>query len=280
MTVETAGDQLMAAGPGPKPGQQSSRAAPTRVPWARVFRGEPVQIREVRHWIQGLLPACDALDELLPLVSELCTNAIKHTRSGLPGGWFGVHVMWAQTFIRVTVMDHGSASEPVVKRALLDDMSGAGSVDACEDLGGRGLLIVENMSAAWGTGGNAYGRFVWFDIRWPRLGPLEPESGGNPAELEWLRQRHPEISIWFGRLGKRYFAMLPRTAGNDELVEDSTAIGLDRRLEARRAASCDAPQPGDFFPSTAAPTMPDRSASPEQARPYIRAEPMLRADTS
>lgn len=250
MTVATA-SELMETGTGPRAEQPSPHAARRRVPWTRIFAGEAEQISEARHWIQRLLPVCGALDDVTVLVSELATNAIKHTGSGLPGGWFRIDVTWAETFVRVVVTDHGSDSEPVVRDTGTgaddspdggetpdgEDPDGEYGWTAYEDPGGRGLAMVERLADAWGTGGDHLGRFVWFDARWPEDAlPLPPEPKDNPAELKRLQDRYPQAQIWYGTRTRTYCALV-RTAGADELMEDPSATGMDRKLREREEAA-------------------------------------------
>src|SRR5882724_3475105 len=101
--------------------------------WSRDFPGEPPRVGQARSWVAGLLPACDALDDLLIFASELATNAVTHTRSGQPGGRFTVEVTWSPQSARVVVGDQGSHEVPV---------SAAGNGNRAADLeSGRGLLL-------------------------------------------------------------------------------------------------------------------------------------------
>ena len=75
--------------------------------WSRDFPGGRDQVGEARHWIGNLLPECDGLDDFLLLASELCSNAVVHTRSGQAGGRFSVDVEWTPTLARVVVGDQG-----------------------------------------------------------------------------------------------------------------------------------------------------------------------------
>src|SRR5260370_12069123 len=91
--------------------QATTRSALPRG-WARDFPGEPPQVREVRAWMEGILPACGPLDDLLVIASELAANAVTHTRSGDPGGRFTVDVTWTPDFARVVAGDQGSDEVP------------------------------------------------------------------------------------------------------------------------------------------------------------------------
>jgi anti-sigma regulatory factor (Ser/Thr protein kinase) len=106
--------------------------------------------RLARWWLADLLRR-ERLDhelhDLLVMVSELATNAVKHARSG-----FAVAVHADDRRIRVEVSD-ASDSVPQVQWVP----AGATS--------GRGLLIVETLSDGWGViASEGGGKSVWFEI--------------------------------------------------------------------------------------------------------------------
>jgi anti-sigma regulatory factor (Ser/Thr protein kinase) len=96
---------------------------------------------------------------------ELGTNAVRHTASG-SGGHFVVEVTSWMRMTRVTVYDGGGLKSPRVTENVLS-----------ED--GRGLLMVNALSAHMGVGGNAQGRVVWADIPWT----ASERPVGGPAPL-------------------------------------------------------------------------------------------------
>ncbi|HEY0717329.1 MAG TPA: ATP-binding protein, partial [Streptosporangiaceae bacterium] len=114
--------------------------------WQRLFRGQEGELRQVREWLTGLLPDGPARDDLISVAAELATNAIQHTASG-NGGWFSVEVAFLPPVVRVAVTDEGASSAP---RLTEDPFSEHG----------RGLLIVNALSAASGVCGTARGRTV------------------------------------------------------------------------------------------------------------------------
>jgi serine/threonine-protein kinase RsbW len=153
--------------------------------WSRVFSGEPAQLRMMRRWIRDLLPPCPALDDLVSVVDELAVNALAHTASG-HGGWFSVEVLLTHDLVRVVVGDQGSPTEPHV----IHDLQGEG---------GRGLLLVSELSIGMGVSGGADGRFVWADLPWAANGgtiPREPRDGpGAPANLRILQPRDAAVAM-------------------------------------------------------------------------------------
>jgi len=84
------------------------RPAPFIAWWTRQFRGGADQVLEVRHWLEDLLPDCAARADVILLASELCTNAIVHSRSGEAGGQFSVDIDWARLRPRQSPRDQAT----------------------------------------------------------------------------------------------------------------------------------------------------------------------------
>ncbi|SDH79473.1 ATP-binding protein [Nonomuraea jiangxiensis] len=117
--------------------------------WCRNFPGTRAQISEARQFVTSYLGDHLETDTAQLIVSELATNAIRHTRSGLPGGRFGVTLHAGSTLLILAVHDEGGSSTPHLCRAEDEDQSG------------RGLCLVETLSARWGVHGDNAGRTVW-----------------------------------------------------------------------------------------------------------------------
>jgi anti-sigma regulatory factor (Ser/Thr protein kinase) len=192
--------------------------------WARDFPGDAGQAREVRRWIEDLLPECDVLADVLLVASELCTNAIRHTRSGQAGGRFSVSVEWTWELARVVVGDQGSAMVP---------LAGVGMDDATGE-SGRGLRLVDQLADAWGTAGHLAGRVVWADVQWHARGGLPLEAPGSAdaslADVVAIRGLLPGASVWWGHQTRAWWAALPGVTGADGLVTSPTARGLARAV--------------------------------------------------
>jgi anti-sigma regulatory factor (Ser/Thr protein kinase) len=139
--------------------------------WVRDFPGRAFEVGEVRRWVSALLPDCGPREDVALLATETCTNAVVHTRSGLPGGRFSVHVEWSPELARVVVGDQGSLKVPGV-------VASAGTAGAAES--GRGLLMVDEIADDWGTACYPDGRCTWFDVRWRARGGvlLVPDASG------------------------------------------------------------------------------------------------------
>jgi anti-sigma regulatory factor (Ser/Thr protein kinase) len=106
---------------------------------------------EVRGWLGDDHPA---MDDVVLAVSELVTNALRHS-AAKPYDLIGVTLTATAEMIYLEVRDPGSAfSGPHVRR----------EPDA-ED--GRGLLIVREICEDWGVRehGRRLGRSVWCAIR-------------------------------------------------------------------------------------------------------------------
>jgi hypothetical protein len=173
--------------------------------WTRQFRGGPDQVLEVRHWLEDLLPDCAARADVILLASELCTNAIVHSRSGEAGGQFSVDIDWAPALARVVIGDQGSAKTPAVAPRA-DDAGHLGE-------SGRGLLLVDDLADDWGTAGRPNRRWVWADVEWQARGgrPLAAPGFGDGAIASnaMIRKAFPGTSIWWGHLSKAWWAAIP-----------------------------------------------------------------------
>jgi GAF domain-containing protein/anti-sigma regulatory factor (Ser/Thr protein kinase) len=99
--------------------------------------------RTLRTW--GVSP--DTLDTALLVVSELVTNALVHT-----DGQVRLDLSLVNHRLRLAVAD-ASPRSPVKPTSI-----------GWEATGGRGILLVEAVSAAWGTVPVSGGKQVWADL--------------------------------------------------------------------------------------------------------------------
>jgi serine/threonine-protein kinase RsbW len=205
----------------------SPRAASPRAAWwTRHFRGGADQVREVRHWLEDVLPDGAARADVILLASELCTNAIAHSRSGEPGGQFSVDIDWTPALARVVIGDQGSAKAPAVARRAGD----------APPLGesGRGLLLVDDVADDWGTASRPNRRWVWADVRWQARGgaPLAA-PGGLEAAIASNAMAHrafPGTSIWWGHLTRAWWAAVPGSTNAHGLICAPTRDSLVQSL--------------------------------------------------
>ncbi|HEU5159285.1 MAG TPA: ATP-binding protein [Streptosporangiaceae bacterium] len=115
----------------------------------RVFPGTSEQVRAARDFIRSLLADHSCADDILLVVSELVSNATRHSRSGLPGGLVVIEVRRWRRWLAVAVIDQGGPSEPVM-RPPADPLSE----------GGRGLPTVDACARWWCWRGDTRGRTV------------------------------------------------------------------------------------------------------------------------
>ncbi|MEU9287267.1 SpoIIE family protein phosphatase [Streptomyces sp. NPDC048275] len=121
---------------------------PLRETWT-VWR-VPEAVRHARRFTRRTLRAWgvgDEIDAALLVVSELVTNALVHT-----DGPVRFDLMLINHRLRIAVAD-SSPRTPVKPTSI-----------GWEATGGRGILLVEAMSAAWGTVPVSGGKQVWSEI--------------------------------------------------------------------------------------------------------------------
>jgi anti-sigma regulatory factor (Ser/Thr protein kinase) len=105
----------------------------------------PAARRFVRDTLSG--QAGDILDAAELMTSELATNCVQHAQTS-----FELSIDDAERHIRVEVRDTGRGRP-------------ARQSPAPTDRTGRGLLIVDAMSDAWGIEPSSAGKTVWFTLR-------------------------------------------------------------------------------------------------------------------
>ncbi|MEU2928191.1 SpoIIE family protein phosphatase [Streptomyces sp. NPDC007251] len=122
---------------------------PLRESWT-VWR-VPEAVRHARRFTRRTLRTWgvsqDTMDAALLVVSELVTNALVHT-----GGQVRLDLSLVNHRLRLAVAD-SSPRSPVKPTSI-----------GWEATGGRGILLVEAVSAAWGTVPVSGGKQVWADL--------------------------------------------------------------------------------------------------------------------
>jgi signal transduction histidine kinase len=121
--------------------------------WWRIFPGEAVQLRLLRRWIAAFLPEGPARDDVASVATELASNAVRHTASGVDG-YFAVEICCRDDVIRVAVADSGAPTGP----RLVPETGGEN---------GRGLVLVRALAIRTGVAGDYRSRLVWADLSWP-----------------------------------------------------------------------------------------------------------------
>jgi anti-sigma regulatory factor (Ser/Thr protein kinase) len=123
------------------------------------FPFDPRSVPGARRFVRdalGRLPQ-ETIEVAELMVSELATNCIRHAGTG-----FDLSVRTGEE-IRVEVTDVGRGTPRVL-------------TPGPEEPSGRGLRIVEGLSARWGVSERPEGKTVWFTLRTPAP---EPSSAGG-----------------------------------------------------------------------------------------------------
>lgn len=116
---------------------------------SKSFPADVTTPRAARQFVGGFLghPEEETTQVALVLTSELVTNAVVHARTPLD-----VRVEVEPDGMRVAVTDQSPRLPG--RRTYTPD-----------DLGGRGLHLVEAMATAWGADPCPGGKVVWFMLR-------------------------------------------------------------------------------------------------------------------
>jgi len=141
---------------GPGPAQPRGTAGGTRatVLGSLTIPGRPEQVAAARAFVSRTLSShqvgADA-DAATLLTSEIVTNAIQHTKSGVDNGTVTIVVIGVPHGVLVEIIDDGSAGTPIVK----------GDLYAAD---GHGLFLVQHLAAQWGYLRDPAGTTVWFHL--------------------------------------------------------------------------------------------------------------------
>lgn len=164
-----------------------------RGPGWRAYGAHPRHIKAIRDWIAHAVAShsCPVDPGIAALaVSELFTNAILHGPSG--GRVLVGYCLWGGG-VRIVVCDGGGTTIP----QLRDPADG--------EEGGRGLHVVEALSAQWDNFRADGAQIVWCDLGQPLAGP-------HSDALAWLAAqrmgpvRYVEASHrWGQREAARFF---------------------------------------------------------------------------
>ena len=115
--------------------------------------GQPEQVRAARGFVETVIGADRPFTfAAVLLTSELVTNSMLHSNSGLPGETITITVASSPGTARVEVRDAGGTCVP--------------SPHARDDLAdrGRGLQLVRDLSARWGYRRELTGLVTWFEV--------------------------------------------------------------------------------------------------------------------
>jgi anti-sigma regulatory factor (Ser/Thr protein kinase) len=144
--------------------------------------GHPEQVSAARAFVARTLsahrPGTDA-DTATLLTSEIVTNAIVHTKSGVEGGTVTIVVIGIPGGVLVEIIDSGSAGSPVVK----------GDLYATD---GHGLFLVQNLAAQWGYLREPAGTTVWFHLAADEPQQALKQAGPRSGPRVIPRAEHPD----------------------------------------------------------------------------------------
>jgi anti-sigma regulatory factor (Ser/Thr protein kinase) len=114
-------------------------------------------VRAARAFVAGVLgESCAQAEVALLLASELVTNSVEHSGSAVSGGMVTVTVAAGDKVVRVEATDSGGDGAPVLPPA-------SGTADG-EAERGRGLWLVDMLSARWGYQRGGGMATTWFGI--------------------------------------------------------------------------------------------------------------------
>jgi anti-sigma regulatory factor (Ser/Thr protein kinase) len=126
-----------------------------RGPGWRVVDADPREAKQIRDWIRSAIAghSCPVdLDAAALVTGELIANALMHGPSR--GQVLAGYCLWREG-ARIVVCDGGGSTTPELRQA------GAGAED------GRGLHLVEELSARWGSFRLPGAQVVWCDFGQP-----------------------------------------------------------------------------------------------------------------
>jgi serine/threonine-protein kinase RsbW len=113
---------------------------------ARTFEGTYESVREARGFVAEALAGSPAAEDARLMASELASNAIMHSASGLPGGTYSVTISHRGAAARVDVLDQGPRPAGAQAEANF----------------GAGIQLVADLAGVFGA--DAHGSDRWFSV--------------------------------------------------------------------------------------------------------------------
>jgi len=175
-------------GPGPDGPRGTAGGRRATVLGSLTIPGRPEQVATARAFVARTLSShrigADT-DAATLLTSEIVTNAVQHTKSGVDDGTVTIVVIQVPHGVLVEVIDDGSAGAPIVK----------GDLYAAD---GHGLFLVQHLAAQWGYLRDPAGTTVWFHLPAAALGvpgPAEPRSDSPPKRQPGRPDSRP-TQLW------------------------------------------------------------------------------------
>jgi anti-sigma regulatory factor (Ser/Thr protein kinase) len=122
--------------------------------------GHAEHVAEARAFVSRTLGAgCPEADTVILLTSELVTNSIQHSRSGRDDGTITITLIAIPGGIRAEVIDEGGPTNPMLSRGQVEPAVLAEN--------GRGLQLVQMLSARWSYAHDEAGTVTWFELAAP-----------------------------------------------------------------------------------------------------------------
>lgn len=122
--------------------------------------GQAEHVAEARAFVSRTLGAdCPEADTVILLTSELVTNSIQHSRSGRDGGTITITLIAVPDGIRAEVIDEGGPTHPMLSCSQVEP--------APLTENGRGLQLVQMLSARWSYAHDEAGTVTWFELATP-----------------------------------------------------------------------------------------------------------------
>ena len=116
--------------------------------------GRAERARAARAFVREILgPGHPCGDDAVLLVSEIFSNSVRHSGSGVPGETVTVGVRAGDGIVRVEVTDRAGPGTPELRPAGRDAE------------GGRGLQLVAGLAARWGSRRHGGQTVTWFELR-------------------------------------------------------------------------------------------------------------------
>jgi len=140
--------------------------------------GRAERARVARTFVGAVLgPGHPCEDVAALLASELFSNSVRHSRSGVPGETVTVTIAAGDGVIRVEVADRSGPGVPTLS-----------SVDRDAE-GGRGLRLVADLAARWGWQRQGGRTVTWFEMQ-ALLQPMQHSAvsgkGSNSPDVRVL----------------------------------------------------------------------------------------------
>ena len=133
-------------------GEEVPSREPVTAELAQAHIGLPAQLQSAwraRQFLRDVLPQWrveGVIDNAMLLTTELVTNAVVHARSPV-----AVTLRLTEDRLRVEVADKGPGALTL-------------RVPDPDAVHGRGLLLIDAVSSAWGTSADEQGKLVWFEL--------------------------------------------------------------------------------------------------------------------